>query len=166
MARNSPKRSSSKSRGAAAGNKVVQMIARQPSMPRIPIEEVMSFLRQTKSAVTWTSREMAGTLKISLVEASRIVDLLALQGYVKQLAIDRQWMTTIDGEVVSGSKPLRFRRERVEKALAELKERMKAVNQNSRAGFHIADAVAFGDFLLEIPRVQAADVGVRLIARK
>ena len=40
-----------------------------------------------------------------------------------------------------------------------------AVNRDRRAAFHIADAVAFGDFLLEIPRVQAAEVGIRLVAR-
>ena len=74
-------------------------------------------------------------------------------------------MTTIDGEAVSGSKPPRFVRERVEKALADLKERIVAVNRDRRAAFQIADAVAFGDFLLEIPRVQAAEVGIRLVAR-
>jgi hypothetical protein len=52
MVRDRPKRSSSKSRKDAGADKVVQMTGRQPSMPESPIQEVMSFLRQTKSALT------------------------------------------------------------------------------------------------------------------
>lgn len=108
---------------------------------------------------------MANSLNISQAEAGRVIDLLALQGYVKRSAEDNQWMTTINGEAISGSKPPRFVREHVEKALDDLKERIVAVNRDRRAAFQIADAVAFGDFLLEIPRVQAAEVGIRLVAR-
>jgi hypothetical protein len=134
-------------------------------MPAIPVEEVMSFLRQTRSALTWSEKEMADSLNISKTEASRVIGLLEMQGYVKRSSADNSWMTTIDGETVSGSKTPRFDRGRVEKALADFKVRIAAVNRDRRAAFHIADAVAFGDFLLEIPRVQAAEVGLSLVAR-
>jgi hypothetical protein len=143
---------------------VIEMPAHPPLMPDIPVDEVMSFLRQTKSALTWSEREMADALHISQVEARRVIDLMTLQGYVKRSAVYNQWMTTIDGEAVSGSKPPRFARERVEKAITEFKKRIAAVNEDKSAVFHIVDAVAFGDFLLEVPRVQAAEVGVRFIS--
>jgi hypothetical protein len=140
------------------------MPAPAPSMPSIPLDEVMSFLRQTRSALTWSEQEMADSLNISRSEAARVIELLGLQGYVKRSSADNRWMTTIDGEAVSGSKPPRFVRERVEKALADLKDRIAAVNRDQNAVFHVGGAVAFGDFLLEIPRVQAAEVGIRLVA--
>ena len=140
------------------------MSALAPSMPAMPVDEVMSFLRQTRSALTWSEQEMADSLNISQAEADRVIELLGLQRYVKRSSADNRWITTIDGETVSGSKPPRFGRERVEKALADLKDRIAAVNRDRRAAFHIAEAVAFGDFLLEIPRVQVAEVGVRLVA--
>ncbi len=125
----------------------------------------MSFLRQTRSALTWREKEMADSLNIIKTEASRIIEVLEMQGYVKRSSADNSWMTTIDGETVSGSKPPRFDRERVERALADFKDRIAAVNRDRRAAFHVADAVAFGDFLLEVPRVQAAEVGLSLVAR-
>jgi hypothetical protein len=148
-----------------ASARVIEMPAPAPSMRAIPVDEVMSFLRQTRSALTWSEQEMADSLKITQAEASRAIDLLELQGYVKRSSADNSWMTTIDGEAVSGSKAPWFGRERVEKALADLKNRITAVNRDRRAAFHVIDAVAFGDFLLEIPRVQPAEVGIRLVAR-
>ena len=147
------------------GATVIEIPGPAPSMPPIPVDEVMSFLRETRSALTWGEKEMADSLNISQTEAGRVIELLGLQGYVKRSSADNSWMTTIDGEAVSGSKPPRFSRERVEKALAELKDHIATVNRDRRAAFHIAEAVAFGDFLLEIPRVQAAEVGIRLVAR-
>ena len=143
---------------------VIDMPAAAPSMPTIPLEEVMSFLKETRSALTWSEKEMANSLNITLAEAGRVIELLGLQGYIKRSSVGNAWMTTINGEAVSGSKPPRFGPERVEKALADLKDRIAAVNRDRRAAFRIADAIAFGDFLLKIPRVQAAEVGIRLVA--
>jgi hypothetical protein len=136
-----------------------------PAMPSIPVQEVMSFLKETRSALTWNQQEMAESLNISPAEAIRVIDLLAFQGYVKRSSMDKKWMTTIDGETVSGSKSPRFAQGRVEKALGELKDRIMAVNRDRRAILRVTDAVAFGDFLLEIPRVQAAEVGILFVAR-
>jgi len=64
-------------------------------------------------------------------------------------------MTTPAAESVSGAKPPRFTRESVEQAVESLRERIKQVNRDSKATFKITDAVAFGDFLSDRPRVQA-----------
>jgi hypothetical protein len=140
------------------------MSALAPSMPAMPVDEVMSFLRQTRSALTWSEQEMADSLNISQAEADRVIELLGLQGYLKRSSADNRWITTIEGETVSGSKPPRFGRERVEKALADLKDLIAAVNRGRRAAFHIAEAVAFDDFPLEIRVSKFAEVGVRLVA--
>ena len=140
-------------------------------MPSIPVEEVLSFLKDTRSALTWTVRDMAESLKISESEAKEIIAIQELQGYVKPaLALNNpvqhnEYLTTIDGEAVSGSTPPRFTIARVNETLSALETRIKTANLDRRAAFQITDAVAFGDFLTGRPRVQAADVGVRLTSR-
>jgi hypothetical protein len=91
---------------------------------------------------------------------------LQLQGYVKPALESQGWLTTLNGETVSGSKTPRFTPEKVNEALSSLEERIKMTNQDRKSEFRVADAVAFGDFLIGRSRVQAADVGVRLVARK
>jgi hypothetical protein len=71
-------------------------------------------------------------------------------------------MTTIAGEGISGSRPARFNREKVEEALRDLRDRIKSNNADHSTPLRIVDAVAYGDFLLKQPLVQAADVGIAL----
>ena len=68
---------------------VIEMPAPAPSMPAIPVDEVMSFLRETRSALTWSEKEMADSLNISQAEAGRVIDLLATAG-LRQTIIRRQ----------------------------------------------------------------------------
>ena len=137
----------------------------KPSTPSIPAEAALSFLKDTKGMVTWSVRDLTGTLKISRHDAEKVVALLAAQGYV-QREDNGEWMTTPSGESVSGAKPPRFTRESVEQAVQSLRERIREVNMDSKSAFKITDAVAFGDFLLKgHPRVQAADVGIGLVQR-
>jgi len=145
----------------------------QPStLPAIPAEAALSFLKDTKGTLTWSFRDLVEALKINRREADQVLALLQAQGYVQpanQKGSARsagQWITTPAGETVSGAKPPRFTRERVEEALAALKDRIKQSNKNPQAPFRITDAVAFGDFLIpDLARVQSADVGIRLTRR-
>jgi hypothetical protein len=138
--------------------------ARRPAPLAIPAEAALSFLKDTKGAVTWTVLELADTLKITRADADRVVALLHAQGYVQH--VNGEWMTTVSGEMVSGAKLPRFDRDSVESALAALRERIKQVNKDAKATFKITAAVAFGDFLVkDRARVQAADVGVWLSRR-
>jgi DNA-binding transcriptional MocR family regulator len=137
--------------------------APKSTLPHIPAEAALSFLKDTKGALTWSVRELADSLKISRRDAEQVIPLLAAQGYVQRASGSDAWITTPAGESVSGAKPPRFTRERVEQAVVSLKERIKQVNQDSKAAFRIKNAVAFGDFLLaDRARVQAAEVGVGL----
>jgi hypothetical protein len=106
---------------------------------------------------------MARSLKISEPEANQILGILSLQGYAKPALDDQGWLTTIAGEDVSGSKLPRYKLNSVNEALAALENRIKSVNQDRQASFHVSEAVAYGDFLHGRSIVQAADVGVRLI---
>jgi hypothetical protein len=134
-------------------------------IPSIPVTEVLSFIKETRGAVTWTAQEMIDALKISRKDAEQVIAILQLQGYVKP-GIERQaWLTTLDGETVSGSKPPRFTPQKVNEAVSTLEKRIKTMNQNRTSEFRVSDAVAFGDFLIGRSRVQAADVGVRLVGR-
>ncbi len=140
------------------------LTAPRGTQPSIPAEAALSFLKDTKGTVTWSVRDLADTLKISLREAEQAVALLAAQGYVQPE--QKEWMTTPAGESVSDAKTPRFSRESVEQAVESLRERIKEVNKDSKAAFKITEAVAFGDFLLkDHPRVQAADVGIGLVRR-
>jgi len=138
--------------------------ARPAALPAVPIEAVFSFLRGTKGASSWTKQEFAATLKISTAEAAKILPVIQMQGYIAPY--HDEWVTTTAGDDVSGARPPRFAPEKVEEALAELKERIKKVNQDSKSAYRIIEAVAFGDFLEQNPRVQPAEVGIRLEPRK
>jgi hypothetical protein len=90
---------------------------------------------------------------------------MQLEDYVATAGETGKWRTTRQGELVSGSKPPRFTREGVDKALSELGERIRNTNDDRNAQYQITEAVAFGDFLNDVPRSQSADVGVRLVLR-
>jgi hypothetical protein len=133
----------------------------------VPAEAALSFLRDTKSALSWSLRDLSQALNISREEAERVVALLQIQGYVQaESHKSGEWVTTPSGETVSGAKPPRFDRETVEAALTSLKQRIQDTNQDRAAKFQITRAVAFGDFLSkDRTRVQTAEVGIEL-ARK
>jgi hypothetical protein len=135
-------------------------------IPSIPMAEVLSFIKETRGAVTWTAQEMIDALKISRQDAEQVVAILQLQGYVKPASESQGWLTALNGETVSRSKAPRFTPERVNEALSAFQKRIKMVNQDRESEFQVSDAVAFGDFLIGRCRVQAADVGIRLVARK
>ena len=142
----------------------------RPALPSLSAEAALSFLKDTKGTLTWSTRDLADTLKISRDEAQQALAVLQAQGYVqpaRQKGSARgagEWMTTPAGE--TGAKSPRFARESVEQALAALKDRIKQSNKNPQAIFRITDAVAFGDFLFrDRARVQSADAGIRLVRR-
>lgn len=141
-------------------------------LPAIPAEAALSFLKDTKGALSWTARDLANTLNIKPGEADRALAFLQAQGYVQPAGksaarSNQQWMTTPAGETVSGAKPTRFTPESVQQALAALKDRIRDNNKNRQAPYRITEAVAFGDFLLpDRARVQSADVGIRLSRRE
>jgi DNA-binding transcriptional MocR family regulator len=152
--------------------------ARPSALPSLPAEAALSFLKDTKGALTWSTRDLSATLNIDRREAEQALALLQAQGYVQPASKKEssrgsdhsrsgQWLTTPAGETVSAAKPPRFTRESVEQALAALKERIQQTNKDRQSPFRIAEAVAFGDFLLpDRARVQSADVGIRLLRRE
>ncbi len=138
------------------------------TFPAIPAEAALSFLKDTKGALTWTARDVAGTLKIDRREAEQALALLQAQGYIQPARGGKgEWITTPAGESLAGAKTPRFSRESIEQSLAELKSRVQQNNKNRQAPFRITDAVAFGDFLLpDRARVQSADAGIGLVRRQ
>jgi DNA-binding transcriptional MocR family regulator len=140
---------------------------RPATVSTIPADAALSFLKDTKSALTWTTRNLADTLKINRREAEQALALLEAQGYIQPARGGKgEWMTTPAGETVSGAKTPRFTRESIEESLAALKNRVQANNKNRQAPFRITNAIAFGDFLLpDRARVQPADVGIGLARR-
>jgi hypothetical protein len=138
--------------------------ARVGAIPAVPIEAVFSFLRGTKGTSSWTKQDFAGTLKISAADAAKILPVIQMQGYIHPY--HDEWVTTTAGEDVSGARPPRFSPEKVEEALTELRGRITAVNKDSKSAYKITEAVAFGDFLVQKARVQAAEVGICLEPRK
>jgi hypothetical protein len=90
---------------------------------------------------------------------------MQFEGYVACAGGPGKWRTTLQGESVSGSKPPRFTRESVDKALSDLSDRIRDTNSEPNVLYRVTDAVAFGDFLADPPRVQSATVGIHLIFR-
>ena len=134
------------------------------AQPAVPAAAALSFLKETRGVTTWTVRDMASTLQIKPKETGQVIAILELQGYVKP-AGKNEWMTTLHGESVSGSKPPRYTPEKIDAALASLKDRIAEAHRDSKAPFKITEAVAYGDFLAGQTRVQAADVGIELVRR-
>jgi hypothetical protein len=91
--------------------------------------------------------------------------VLQMQGYVKPGNGKDEWMTTVDGDAVSGGRSPRFNAATVKQALQELRARIQAANKDVKAEFKVVKAVAFGDFLADGSRAQAADVGIELVSR-
>ncbi|MGA7625365.1 MAG: hypothetical protein WB630_12580 [Candidatus Acidiferrales bacterium] len=131
-----------------------------------PAAAVFSFLKQTKGLLTWTAEDLSKTLKLKKADAEKVLALLAVQGYIKRHLGTNQWITTIAGEEVSQAKSPRFSAQSVHAALTELRKRIAESNLNLAERYKITDAVAFGDFMNDGARVQAADVGIRLEHRK
>jgi hypothetical protein len=131
-------------------------------VPAIALAAVLSFLKDTRGVLTWSTQDMVDSLKIDQWEAKQIIDILRLQGYVKPTRDNQGWLTTPAGEDVSGSKLPRYKLSSVNEAVSALENRIKSNNLDRHARFQVSEAVAYGDFLLGRSMVQAADVGVRL----
>jgi hypothetical protein len=134
-------------------------------MPAVSIAAALSFLKETKGALTWTAQEFARGVGITVAEAGPALAVLQMQGYVKPGAGKNEWMTSVDGDVVSGAAAPRFSVEAVRKALENLRGRIMAVNKDAKAEFRVSSAIAFGDFMTDRAQVQAADVGIELARR-
>lgn len=76
-----------------------------------------------------------------------------------------KWRVSEQADLVSGAKPLRFTPKSVQDALAGLRDRIKAANEDPNTAYRITEADAFGDFLSDAARVQAAEVGIRLMPK-
>ncbi len=147
-------------------SKAPNVVSEADRTPSIPAAEALSFLKDTKGVLTWTARDLAKCVNISTKAAVQVLAVIQLQGYAKRASgSGSEWITTPAGEEVSGSKPPRFSRESVQKAVATLSDRIKALNKDTKAHFKVSEAVAFGDFLSDRPQVQAANVGIHLVAR-
>jgi hypothetical protein len=135
------------------------------SFPRWPAAELLSFLKEIRAAQPWSEKDLSMALKIGLPQAKEATVVLQLQGYIEPAGRTGKWRITEQGELVSGARSPRFNCQSVKDALAALRDRIKAVNADREAAYKVADAVAFGDFLRDQPRVQAAEVGIRLARR-
>jgi hypothetical protein len=133
--------------------------------PAIAAAAAFSFLKETKGIIAWSLKDLSKALHISASEAKHVAAALEMQGYIKTHDTDL-WITTLAGETVSGAKSPRYTPESIEDALTALRNRIKLINQDSRSPYKIMDAVAFGDFLSNQARVQAADVGIGLVRKK
>jgi hypothetical protein len=131
----------------------------------LPAAAVLSFLKDSRGALSWNIRDLRKSLNIGKGEAARVIAVLQLQGYAAPGGGSGEWLTTQNGNIVSGSKEPRFAREMVLQAISELSGRMQAVNKDLHAPYRVQTGVAYGDFLSGRERVQAADVGIQLAPR-
>lgn len=132
------------------------------TFPTISNDAVLSFLKETRGLLSWQAHELAGSLDINRRAAERVIVLLRAQGYVQPEQGTDKWVTTPSGETVSGSKLPRFLPQKVKLEVRALEKAIAESNKNRAAAYKIIRAVAFGDFLKDHARVQAADVGIEL----
>jgi hypothetical protein len=130
----------------------------------LPATALFSFLKETRGITSWRDRDFAKTLNLGKADTKEALAILEMQGYVKPIG-SKEWTTTPQGEIVSGSKSPKYSREAVERSLDSFADHLKRVNEDSSTDYKIAEAVAFGGFLSGRTRVQSADVGIRLEPR-
>jgi DNA-binding MarR family transcriptional regulator len=53
-------------------------------MPSVPAAAVMSFLKDTRGLLSWTTRDLAETLDIPVSEAAKVIPIMEMQGYVSR----------------------------------------------------------------------------------
>lgn len=124
-------------------------------------------MKGTRAMVTWTTRDMAKTLRITVAEVNSVIPVLTMQGYVKPTGEKGEWMTTMAGENVSGSSTPNLTRESVEGELSALAERMKDVNRNIKSPFKVKTAVCFWRFPeRETPRAAGRGRGASATQRR
>lgn len=80
-------------------SKPIETVGSQGALASIPVAEAFSFLQETKGLSSWTVRDMAKSLKISLADAKQVVSILELQGYVRAHGTT-EIVTTVAGEGV------------------------------------------------------------------
>ena len=90
----------------------------------------------------------------------------SLEGYIEPAGPTTKWRTTDAGRIISGAKTPRFTPGSIEAALNALQGRIDALNADPTAIYSATRVVAFGDFLRELPRVQAASVGIQFDSRR
>lgn len=141
-----------------------QKLPAPKSSAKLERDAVFSFLKDTRGMLSWTARDLAETLGVTLAQAADALPVLAMQGYVRRSGKD-EWLTTIEGETVSDSVAPRYKKEAVDEALAALQVRIRKLNADRTATEIIRRAIAFGDFLSDRARVQAADIGIEVNPR-
>ena len=55
----------------------------QPTKVSLPAAALLSFLRKTRGATSWTVRDLAKSLNIAPIAARQGLAILEMQGYVK-----------------------------------------------------------------------------------
>lgn len=61
--------------------------AERPTKPSISAEAALSFLKDTKGAITWSVSELADVQKINRRDAEQVIAFLEAQGYVKRQSV-------------------------------------------------------------------------------
>jgi hypothetical protein len=141
---------------------------KQPTINQstLPAAALLSFLKESRSSPTWTEKDLAASLNLRSEELQQALAVLELEGYIARLPQRSTWRTTEQGETVSGGKSPPFTRASVDKAISALGDRLRSANEDGNNPYEITHAVAFGDFLKDRPRVQAAEIGIELHRRK
>jgi hypothetical protein len=132
----------------------------------VPAPALLSFIKQVSAEPFWDTKRLTDILKVKAGDAQQITATLEMLGYAEPVPGKRGvWRNTQAGNTVSRAKPPRFNRDRILDALDQLRSRAKQMNSDPASPFRVTELIAFGDFLDQHPKVQAADVGVGLSPR-
>ena len=129
----------------------------------VPAAALLSFIKQVSAEPFWDAKRLTSILNANAADAPQITAMLEMLGYAEPVPGKKgAWRNTQAGNIVSGGKPARFNRESVLEALNELRRRAEQMNADPASAYRVTDLIAFGDFLSDRAKVQAADVGVGL----
>ena len=75
----------------------------QAGLPALPAAQVMSFLRDVHSLLTWTEQDFAAMMNVNKDQTKEALEMLQLAGYVEPLEKGK-WRTTDEGRQIAGGK--------------------------------------------------------------
>ena len=150
-------------RSAATNSGQSRLGSHARAIPDVLAPALLQLPKQVSAEPLWDAKQLASILILKSADAPQVTATLEMLGYAEPVQGKKDiWRNTQAGDTVAGAKAPRFNRESVLKSLEELRARAEQMNSDPASPLRATELIAFGDFLDNHSKVQAADVGVGL----
>jgi predicted nucleotidyltransferase len=133
-----------------------------------PIIKIRNLLNRGRACDGWTEDFVANSLRISLLKARKIIDVLEKQGYIEACRIpgNKNWKNTIYGNklaLASAAKPIT--RDTASKQLKQFLDRVVEVRDSKKYLYKVTHVIVFGSFLSKKQKLSDLDIWINLVPK-